>query len=107
MWLEWPELEDGSVVPLQSKYRHVAFYANLMSDIEVHIVRSTVTASGTTVGLTGLYHRQLHGTGQGTVEGPINWIPIADIAIAVVGRRSKQSVALPTGDGKTYMFDKA
>ena len=23
MWLEWPELEDGSVVPLQSKYRHV------------------------------------------------------------------------------------
>ena len=23
MWLDWPELEDGSVVPLQSKYRHV------------------------------------------------------------------------------------
>ena len=23
MWLDWPELEDGSIVPLRSKYRHV------------------------------------------------------------------------------------
>ena len=84
-----------------------AFYANLMADLDVHMVRSTVTANGTTVDLAGLYHRQLHGTGQGTVEGPINWIPIADIVIAVVRRRSKQPVALPTGDGKMYLFDKA
>ena len=62
-------------------WRVLAFYANLMADIDVHIIRSTVTASGTTVGLTGLYHWQLHGTGQGAVEGPINWIPIADIVI--------------------------
>ena len=27
MWLEWPKLEDGSVVPLQSKYRHVPILA--------------------------------------------------------------------------------
>ena len=27
IWLEWPELEDGSVVPLQSKYRHVPILA--------------------------------------------------------------------------------
>ena len=66
-----------------------AFYADLMADLDVHMVRSTVTANGTTVGLAGIYHRQLHGTGQGTVEGPIDWIPIADIAIAVVRRRSK------------------
>ena len=84
-----------------------AFYANLMADLDVHMVRSTVTANGTTVGLAGLYHRQLHGTGQGAVEGPINWIPIADIVIAVVRRRSKQPVALPTGGGKMYLFDKA
>ena len=84
-----------------------AFYANLMADLDVHMVRSTVTASGTTVDLAGLYHRQLHGTGQGTVEGPINWIPIADIVIAVVRRRSRQPVALPTGGGKMYLFDKA
>ena len=84
-----------------------AFYANLMADLDVHMVRSTVTANGTTVDLAGLYHRQLHGTGQGAVEGPINWIPIADIVIAVVRRRSKQPVALPTGDGKMYLFDKA
>ena len=49
----------------------------------------------------------MHGTGQGAVEGPINWIPIADIAIALVRRRSKQPVAMPTGDGKMYLFDKA
>ena len=84
-----------------------AFYANLMSDIDVHIVRSAVTASGTTVGLTGLYHRQLHGTGQGTVEGPINWILIAGIVMSVVRQRSKQPVALPSGDGKRYTFVKA
>ena len=84
-----------------------AYYANLMADLDVHMVRSTVAASGTTVGLAGLYHRQLHGTGQGAVEGPINWIPFADIVIAVVRRRSKQPVALPAGNGKMYMFDKA
>ena len=27
MWLDWPELEDGSVVPLRSKYRHVPILA--------------------------------------------------------------------------------
>ena len=83
------------------------FYANLMSGIGVYIARSAVAASGTTVGLTGLYHRQLHSTGQGTVEGPINWIPIAGIVMSVVRQRSKQPVALPTGDGKMYMFIKA
>ena len=29
------------------------------------------------------------------------------LLVAVVRRRSKQPVALPTGDGKMYMFDKA
>ena len=33
--------------------------------------------------------------------------PIADIVIAVVRRRSKKPIALPTGDGKMCMFDKA
>ena len=65
-----------------------------------------MTANGTTVGLAGLFHRQLHGTGQGTVEGPINWIPIAGIVVALVRRRSKQPAAMPTGDGKMYLFDK-
>ena len=43
-----------------------AFYANLMSDIDVHIVRSTVTASRTTLGLAGLY---LGTTGNCTAQG--------------------------------------
>jgi hypothetical protein len=67
------------------------FFANLMADLGVHMVRSAVTASGTTVGLAGLFHRQLHGTGQGAVKGPINWIPIADIAICHCGWQAAQS----------------
>ena len=42
------------------------FHANLMSDSDVHIVRSTVTASGTTVGQAGLY---LGTTGNCTAQG--------------------------------------
>ena len=87
--LKWCFYTPASTVIELGLVRHgvPAFYANLTADLDVHMVRSTVTASGTTVGLAGLYHRQLHGPGQGTVEGPINWITIADIAIAVVRRR--------------------
>ena len=46
-----------------------------------------------------MIHRQLHGTGQGTVEGPINWIPVADIVIAVARARSTQPVAMPLDKG--------
>jgi len=38
-----------------------------MADLDVRMVRSTVTANGKTVDLAGLYHRQLHGTGQGAI----------------------------------------
>jgi hypothetical protein len=48
-----------------------AFYASMLSDIDVHCARSTVTAHDTTVGIAEMVHRQLHGSGQGTVEGPI------------------------------------
>ena len=83
------------------------FYINLLSDIDVHIVRSAITAHGTTVVIAGLIHRQLHGTGQGTVEGPINWIPIAGIVIAIARQRSTQPVSLPTGAGRSLPFDRA
>ena len=26
-------------------------------------------------------HRQEHGTGQGTTEGPLNWVPVAGMVI--------------------------
>ena len=78
-----------------------------MSDIDVHIVRSTVISCETTVDVAGLFHRQLHGTGQGTTEGPINWIPVADIVILVARQRSRQPIALPTGAGRMHMFDRA
>ena len=70
-------------------------------------MKSTVTANGNTVDVAGMIHRQLHGTGQGTVEGPINWIPVADIVIAVARARSTQPVAMPLGKGGVLEADRA
>ena len=81
-----------------------AFYVTMLNDIDIHSVKSTVTAAGLTVDLAGHLgcrgvHRQLHGTGQGTVEGPLNWLPVADIAIAVARAASSHPVTMPTGGG--------
>ena len=64
------------------------FYISMLNDNVLHSVKSTVTANGNTVDVAGMAHRQLHGTGQGTVEGSINWIPVADIGIAVARAHS-------------------
>ena len=70
----------------------------------MHSAKSTVTASGLTVDLASHLgcqgvHRQLHSTGQGTVEGPLNWLPVADIVIAVARAASTNPVTMPTGGG--------
>ena len=83
------------------------FYINMLNDNDLHSVKSTVTANGNTVDVAGMIHRQLHGTGQGTVEGPINWIPVADIVIAVARARSTQPVAMPLGKGGVLEADRA
>ena len=50
------------------------FYCNFLNDIDLHSVKSTITAAGITLeillvmGAKGT-HRQEHGTGQGTTEG--------------------------------------
>ena len=81
-----------------------AFYSSLLNDIDAHSVKSTVTAAGLTLDIAGHLdgsgvHRQLHGTGQGTVEGPLNWLPVADIAISVARAASTNPVSMPTGGG--------
>ena len=81
-----------------------AFYVTMLNDIDMHSVKSTVTAAGLTVDLASHLgcqgvHRQLHGTGQGTVEGPLNWLPVADIVIAVARAASTNPVTMPTGGG--------
>ena len=83
-----------------------AFYATMLNDIDMHSdmhsAKSTVTAAGLTLDLASHLgcqgaHRQLHGTGQGTVEGPLNWPPVADIVIAVARAASTNPVTTPTG----------
>ena len=81
-----------------------AFYYTLLNDIDMHSVKTTVTAAGLTLDLASHtmcegVHRQLHGTGQGTVEGPLNWLPIADMIIAAAKAASTSPVSMPTGGG--------
>ena len=81
-----------------------AFYATILNDVDMHSAKSTVTAAGLTLDLAGHLgcqgaHRQLNGTGQGTVEGPLNWLPVAEIVIAVARAASTHPVDMPTGGG--------
>ena len=77
-----------------------AFYATMLNDIDMHSAKSTVTAAGLTLDLASHLgcqgvHRQLHGTGQGTAEGPLNWLPVADIAIAMARAASTNPATIP------------
>ena len=82
-----------------------AFYATMPNDTDMHSAKSTVTATGLTLDLAGHIgcqgvHRQLHGTGQGHGRGgALNWLPVADIAIAVARAASTNPVVMPTGCG--------
>ena len=64
------------------------FYCNFLNGIDLHSVKSTITAAGITLnillamGAEGT-HRQEHRTGQGTTEGPLNWVPVAGMVISV------------------------
>ena len=71
----------------------------MLNDIDMHSAKSTFTAAVLTLDLAGHLgcqgvHRQLHGTGQGTVEGPLNWLPVADIVIAVARAASTNPVVM-------------
>ena len=64
------------------------FYHNMLDDIDVHTAKTTITAAGITADLLrdmfgGGIHRQEHGTGQGTIDGPQKWIAVADMVISV------------------------
>ena len=81
-----------------------AFYVTMLNDIDMHSAKSTVTAAGLTLELASHLdcrgvHRQLHGTGRCTVEGPLNWPPVADIVIAVARAASTDPATMPTSDG--------
>ena len=81
------------------------FYCNFLNDIDLHSVKSTVTTAGITLGILLAMgaegtHRQEHGTGQGTTEGPLNWVPVEDMVISVARAVSTQPVQVPTGNGK-------
>ena len=88
------------------------FYCDFLNGIDLHSVKSTITAAGITLdillamGAEGT-HRQEHGTGQGTNEGPLNWVPVADMVISVAWAASTQPAQVPTGNGKPTPVSKS
>jgi hypothetical protein len=81
------------------------FYSNLLNDIDLHSVKTTITAAGLTLDvLAGLSsegrHLQEHGTGQGTIEAPIDWVPVEDMVISATRVTSSQPAQVPSGNGK-------
>ena len=87
------------------------FYNGMLDDIEVHNAKSTITVAGITADLLrhepgGGIHRQEHGTGQDTIEGPQKWIAVADIVISVARSASTQPVALPVDATRFVSMDR-
>ena len=69
----------------------------MLDDIGVHTAKTTITAAGITADLLrdmfgGGTHRQQHGTGQGTIDGPQKWIAVADMVISVARAASTAPV---------------
>ena len=89
------------------------FYCNFLNDIDLHSVESTITAAGITLDIILLAmgaegtHRQEHGTGQGTTEGPLSWIPVEYMVISVARAASTQPVHVPSGNGKPTPVSKS
>ena len=91
------------------RLRVSSYYYERLEDIDLHSAETTVTAAGLTCDLVdgaGGVHKQLHGTDQGTVEGPLTWITIADIVIAAAAEASTQPVMIPVPPNGPLPVDK-
>ena len=87
------------------------FYHNMLDAIDVHTAKTTITAAGITADLLkdmpgGGIHRQEHGTGQGTIDGPQKWIAVADMVISVARATSTAPVALPVDVARSVCLDR-
>ena len=87
------------------------FYNHMLGDIDVHTTKTTITAAVITADLLretlgGGIHRQEHGTGQGTIDGPQKWIAVADIVISVARAASTAPVTLPVDASRSVRMDR-
>ena len=87
------------------------FYHNMLDDIDGHATKTTITAAGITADLLknvleGGIHRQKHGTGQGTIDGPQKWIAVADMVISVARAASTAPVTLPVDATRAVCLDR-
>ena len=87
------------------------FYYNMLDDIDIHTAKTTITAAGITADLLrevcgGGIHRQEHGTGQGTIDGPQKWIAVADMVISVARAASTAPVTLPVDADRAVCLDR-
>ena len=87
------------------------FYHNMLDDIDVHTAKTTIMAAGITADLLsdtlgGGIHRQQHGTGQGTIDGPQKWIAVAAMVISVARAASTAPVTLPVDVDKAACLNR-
>ena len=74
----------------------------LLEDIDTRSTQTTVLAAGLAMDLdVGGVFRQLHGTGQGGIEGPALWLTVADVAIAKAEEVDARPIVLSTPGGWT------
>ena len=85
----------------------LAFYANLLNDISVHAVRSTIAASGAMVDIAQFVHRQHMARGRALSKDHSTEFLVADITISVAKSSSTQPVVMPTGAGNVLCMDRA
>ena len=83
----------------------------MLDDIDIHTAKTTITAAGITADLLrdvlgGDIHRQEHGTGQGTIDGPQKWIAVADMVISVARAASTAPVTLPVDEAGSVCLDR-
>ena len=73
------------------------YLTKLLRDIDNMALKDTVLAGGQASTYNGKYHRVLHGTPQGSVEGPALWMAVADIVVDWVMAHSQSPVVVDGG----------
>ena len=82
-------------------------FMQLLEDIDSRSVQTTILAAGLAMNLSddGIF-RQLHGTGQGGVEGPMLWLMISDIVVTRARQVDAAPAVLRTHEGWTKVGEK-
>ena len=82
-------------------------FMQLLEDIDSRSVQTTILSAGLAMDLSeeGSF-RQLHGTGQGGVEGPMLWLMLSDIVVTRARQVDAKPAVLKTTNGWTKVGER-